>query len=47
LSGGTYDLTDWAQIAASTSAAWNRSDSKFFDYENIVAGAGIMLHIEF
>ena len=47
LIGASYDLTEWARLGLSASAAWNRSNSSFFNYDNIVSGVGVTLHLEF
>jgi hypothetical protein len=45
--GASYDLTDWAKLSLSASAARNISNYAFFDYDNVVTGIGLTLHIEF
>lgn len=45
--GAAYDLTDWARVSLSASSAWNRSSASFFDYDNLVSGVSLALHLEF
>lgn len=45
--GCTYEITDWARAMITATGSLNRSDNPFFDYNNVVSGVGISLHIEF
>lgn len=45
--GGSYDLTDRFRVMLSASGSLNRSSASFFDYDNIVSGAGVSFHLEF
>ena len=45
--GASYDITSWARVSLSASSAWNRSSVEFFDYDNIVSGISLSLHMEF
>ena len=45
--GASYDLTRYARVSLSASSTWNRSSTSFFDYDNIVSGVSLSLHLEF
>jgi hypothetical protein len=45
--GCVYELTDWARASITATGSVNRSSNPFFDYNNIVSGVGVSLHIEF
>ena len=44
---GSYDLTDWAKLSLSASAAWNRSDIPSYNYRNVVGGVSANLTLAF
>ena len=45
--GCSYDLNGRFRVSVSGSASFNRSSASFFDYDNIVSGAGVSFHLEF
>lgn len=47
LIGVTYDITDWAKVSLSTSAAWNRSNIPFYEYENLIGGTSLSFTLAF
>jgi len=47
LIGAGYDITSWARLSASFSTTWNRSSISYFDYDNLLSGISVVLHLEF
>lgn len=47
LVGAGYDITSWARLSVSLSNTWNRSSISFFDYDNLLTGISVNLHVEF
>lgn len=47
LVGASYDVASWARLSVSLSHTWNRSSVSFFDYDNLLTGVSVTLHVEF
>jgi hypothetical protein len=47
LVGAGYDITSWARLSVSLSNTWNRSSISFFDYNNLLTGISVTLHVQF
>lgn len=42
----SYDVMEWVRLQLAASGSWNRSSAAFFNYDNLVAGLGVSLHVE-
>ena len=45
--GASYDIASWVRLSLSASSTWNRSSVAFFNYDNLVSGVSLTLHMEF